>query len=80
MFRIGCRQLVTVESDPKDERRKRVALTDAGRKRLPEMDALIEAEQRNFRIPSGRLADPTAAVGRRLSSIIYPTSICAYGL
>lgn len=36
--------LVTVESDPKDERRKRVALTQEGRARLRQMDALIEAE------------------------------------
>lgn len=41
---LAAGSLVTVESDPKDERRKRVALTDAGRKRLREMDALIEAE------------------------------------
>lgn len=41
---LAANELVTVESDPKDERRKRVALTEAGRARLQQMDALIEAE------------------------------------
>ena len=41
---LGASHLVTVESDPKDERRKRVILTDEGRARLQQMDALIEAE------------------------------------
>jgi len=37
-------RLLIVEDDPKDERRKRVALTEAGRERLRQMDALIETE------------------------------------
>lgn len=36
--------LVMVEGDPEDERRKKVALTEAGRERLKQMDRLIETE------------------------------------
>jgi len=59
--------LVVSQNDPDDERRKRVALTEAGRARLGELDAAIDAETAG--LPSGAVGRAQAQLQRLLGGM-----------
>lgn len=59
--------LVVSQNDPDDERRKRVALTEAGRARLGELDAAIDAETAG--LPSGAVDRAQAQLQRLLGGM-----------